>query len=103
MAYRCISVEEAKELIAQEAPHVIDIRDGFAYTLEHVPSAINANEATMRDFFASADRAHPVLCYCYHGISSQGAAQSLVEEGFQRVYSMDGGYEAWKQEDETRG
>ncbi len=32
---------------------------------------------------------------CYHGISSQGAAQYLVNQGFEEVYSVDGGFEAW--------
>ncbi len=32
---------------------------------------------------------------CYHGISSQGAAQYLINQGFDAVYSVDGGFEAW--------
>ncbi|MCV6069119.1 sulfurtransferase, partial [Escherichia coli] len=32
----------------------------------------------------------------YHGISSQGAAQYLVNQGFEQVYSVDGGFEAWQ-------
>jgi thiosulfate sulfurtransferase len=37
----------------------------------------------------------PILVMCYHGISSQGAAQYLVNQGFEQVYSVDGGFEAW--------
>jgi thiosulfate sulfurtransferase len=37
----------------------------------------------------------PILVMCYHGISSQGAAQYLVNQGFEEVYSVDGGFEAW--------
>jgi len=33
---------------------------------------------------------------CYHGNSSQQAAQFFAGEGFNDVYSMDGGFEAWK-------
>lgn len=32
---------------------------------------------------------------CYHGISSRGAAQFLIGQGFESVYSVDGGFEAW--------
>ena len=38
----------------------------------------------------------PVLVYCYHGISSQNAAAFLIERGFETVYSLDGGFEAWR-------
>jgi thiosulfate sulfurtransferase len=33
---------------------------------------------------------------CYHGNSSQGAAQYFAEQGFTQAYSLDGGYEMWK-------
>ncbi len=35
----------------------------------------------------------PILAY--HGISSQGAAQYLVNQGSEEVYSVDGGFPAW--------
>ena len=31
-----------------------------------------------------------------HGNSSQPAAQFLYEKGFEQVYSLDGGFEAWQ-------
>jgi len=42
-----------------------------------------------------ADAKKPVLVMCYHGISSRGAAQFLIGQGFESVYSVDGGFEAW--------
>ncbi len=38
----------------------------------------------------------PVIVCCYHGISSQQAAQFLIHQGFEEVYSLDGGFEAWR-------
>jgi thiosulfate sulfurtransferase len=40
----------------------------------------------------------PVIVCCYHGVSSQQAAQFLIHQGFENVYSMDGGFEAWRKE-----
>jgi thiosulfate sulfurtransferase len=50
----------------------------------------------MDAFLAAADRDQPLLVYCYHGNSSQGAADYFFNQGFEDVYSMDGGYEAWR-------
>jgi thiosulfate sulfurtransferase len=36
-----------------------------------------------------------VVC-CYHGISSQQAAQFLVSQDFTDVYSLDGGFTQWQ-------
>ncbi len=37
------------------------------------------------------------MIYCYHGNSSQGAADWLSEQGFSDVVSLDGGYEVLRQ------
>jgi len=42
------------------------------------------------------DKSDPVLIYCYHGNSSQPAANFFIQQGFKNVYSMDGGYNDWK-------
>ncbi|EEZ42274.1 thiosulfate sulfurtransferase GlpE [Photobacterium damselae subsp. damselae CIP 102761] len=42
------------------------------------------------------DFEQPVIVMCYHGISSQGAAQYLLHQGFEQVYSLEGGFEAWR-------
>jgi len=36
-----------------------------------------------------------LVCYCYHGNSSQGAARFFQERGIKNVYSMAGGFTAW--------
>jgi len=38
----------------------------------------------------------PLIVYCYHGNSSKSAAHYFCENGFTQVYSMDGGFEAWR-------
>jgi thiosulfate sulfurtransferase len=50
----------------------------------------------MDEFLAVADKAKPLIVYCYHGNSSQGAANYFDGLGFKEVYSVDGGYEAWR-------
>ncbi|MGQ7176509.1 rhodanese-like domain-containing protein, partial [Escherichia coli] len=40
----------------------------------------------------------PVMVMCYHGNSSKGAAQYLLQQGYDVVYSIDGGFEAWQRQ-----
>ena len=44
------------------------------------------------------DFEQPIIIVCYHGMSSQGAANYLAEQGFDDVYSMDGGFTQWQTE-----
>ncbi|BAJ00062.1 thiosulfate sulfurtransferase GlpE [Shewanella violacea] len=74
---------------------IVDIRDATSFASGHVQGAVNLNNENLANYVAEADMDKPIIVICYHGISSQGAAQYLVEQGFDDVYSLDGGYQAW--------
>jgi len=93
--YRCINIDQACELIDQGA-HVVDIRDEGSFGELHINQAFNLNNQNMPDYLAQADFDAPLIVCCYHGISSQSAAAYLVHQGFEQVYSLDGGFEAWR-------
>lgn len=94
-SFTCISTHEAQALIEQGAK-VADIRDQQSYLAGHMPGAIHLHNDNLHDFLHSADMDQPLLVCCYHGISSQSAAQFLAHQGFDAVYSVNGGYEAWR-------
>ncbi|WP_027858110.1 thiosulfate sulfurtransferase GlpE [Marinobacterium jannaschii] len=95
--YRCIDSPEALALL-QNGAAVADIRDPESYAQGHMPGAINVNNENLPDFIAAADMDKPLLVCCYHGISSQSAAQYLAHQGFDEVYSVNGGFEGWRVE-----
>lgn len=74
---------------------IADIRDAASFQAGHIKASININNENLADFIADADMDKPLIVVCYHGISSQGAAQYLSEQGFDDVYTLDGGYQAW--------
>ncbi|MCO4759630.1 MAG: thiosulfate sulfurtransferase GlpE [Oceanospirillaceae bacterium] len=93
--YSCISTEQALELLQKDAT-VADIRDQQSFVAGHMPNAVNVNNDNLHQFVQDADMDKPLLVCCYHGISSQSAAQFLVQQGFDEVYSVNGGFEAWR-------
>ena len=93
-AYRCIGAAQAAELIDTGAT-VADIRDAGSYAQGRIPGAYNLNNENLHEFIQQADLDAPLIVCCYHGISSQSAAAYLLSQGFDSVYSLDGGYELW--------
>ncbi len=91
-----ISVQEASAMLEAKQAIMVDIRDPQSFALAHAPEAIHLTNDSLDAFLAENPRDVPVLVLCYHGISSQGAAQYLIGQGFDRVYSVDGGFDAWK-------
>ncbi|RDV23965.1 thiosulfate sulfurtransferase GlpE [Alteromonas aestuariivivens] len=75
---------------------VVDIRDPQSYASAHMPDATNLNNDNFAAFLERTPRTQPVVVVCYHGVSSQQAAQVIAQQGFEQVYSMDGGFEAWR-------
>lgn len=94
--YKQISHQEAEQLMQERDMVVADVRDESSYEAGHIANAVHLTMATLQDYCERADKAQPVLVYCYHGISSQSVAQHLIEYGFKEVYSLIGGFETWK-------
>lgn len=96
MSWARIAPAAAAELLATRAPAVVDVRDAQSFRAGRLPGAVLLDNQSVQDFINDADKAVPVLVYCYHGNSSQGAAAWLAEKGFAEVYSLDGGFEIWR-------
>ncbi|GEA13588.1 thiosulfate sulfurtransferase GlpE [Alteromonas sp. KUL49] len=75
---------------------IVDIRDPQSYALAHMPKAAPLNNDNFATFIDATPKDAQVVVVCYHGVSSQQAAQVIVQQGFTNVYSMDGGFEAWR-------
>lgn len=93
-----INVPQALLKLEQSQAKVVDIRDEQSFNAGHIPHATHLTNGTLHTFMAENDFSTPVIVCCYHGISSQQAAQFLIHQGFEEVYSLDGGFEAWRKD-----
>ena len=90
--FKTLSTENFDELIKNNEVTIIDIRDQDSFNNAHIPGAISLNNDNVDEFINSTPKHETLLFYCYHGVSSQGAAQHFCNLGFKNVYSLDGGY-----------
>lgn len=91
----CISPAEGKTRLDSGDSLFVDIRDPHSFTAGHVKGALSLTQANADAFLADTPQDQPLVVYCYHGISSQNAAQWLSEQGFTHVVSLDGGFEVF--------
>jgi len=97
-AFQYLSINQLLQMQESTADlQVVDIRDTASFEAGHIANSFNLNNENISHFIAEADMDKPLIVVCYHGISSQGAAGYLNEQGFDNVYSLDGGYSAWHQ------
>lgn len=61
-------------------------------TLRHLPlSRLAAQPGELLQL----DPAQPVVCVCHHGVRSAQVAAFLQRHGFDAVYNLEGGIDAW--------
>lgn len=94
--FKTISIHDTHQMLAKKNVQIVDIRDQGSFDHGRIPGAQLVNHQNLQEFIEAADFDSPTLVYCHHGISSQPAAQLLEEKGFENVYSLDGGFDAWK-------
>ncbi|MDB6063346.1 MAG: thiosulfate sulfurtransferase [Verrucomicrobiaceae bacterium] len=93
--FKHLSAENAQTLLQQGAA-LIDIRDEASFAQGHIQGALRLDNSNVGTFIDSANKDTALIVCCYHGISSQSAAQFFSEQGFAEVYSLDGGFEECK-------
>jgi thiosulfate/3-mercaptopyruvate sulfurtransferase len=94
--FQRIDVAQAKSLLGRGDPLVLDARDAGSFEKSHIAGAQPISSANLSALVGSTAKARPILIYCYHGNASQEYAQIFSDFGFGAVYSLDGGYEAWR-------
>jgi len=98
MAYQQITVSEFSTMLQEGDVTVIDIRDEIAFGQGHIENALNVNPQNIESFIREADMEKPLVVCCYHGNSSQGAADFFNQRGFSQTFSLIGGFAAYQDE-----
>ncbi|MGV3346127.1 thiosulfate sulfurtransferase GlpE [Enterobacteriaceae bacterium LUAb1] len=94
--FTCINVQQAQQLQNDRNALLVDIRDEQSFASGHATGAFHLTNGSVSAFIAKTAMATPVMVMCYHGHSSKGVAQYLINQGFKEIYSIDGGFDAWR-------
>jgi rhodanese-related sulfurtransferase len=94
--YGNVDVGEARDLIAEKADIVIlDVRTVSEFDSGHLEGAINIPVEVLSGRLSELNPKDELLVYCRTGNRSTTAVGILKENGYDRIYHMDGGITAW--------
>ena len=93
--FEFISTDDARARVEAGEVNLVDIRAPEDRDAGHIPGSTHLTSATLQSFIAAADKETPLIVYCYHGNISQSAGRYLAQQGFNEVYSMNGGFKEW--------
>jgi rhodanese-related sulfurtransferase len=97
---REVTVAETQERVAADpAVRLIDVREDHEWDAAHAAGAEHLGKGIIeRDIETAApDKATELILYCGGGYRSALVADVLQQMGYTNVYSMAGGWKAWKE------
>lgn len=77
---------------------IIDVRDLHEFIKSHVEDAINIPLGKLEEQLPSLEKhkTHPLIVICQTGARSASACKTLTKAGFEQVYNLTGGMQAWE-------
>jgi thioredoxin len=94
-----LSADEFEKAIAKDSIQILDVRTPGEYASGHIKNTLLANWNDAKEFerrIAFVDKKKPVYVYCLAGGRSAAAAEKLKSLGYENVYDLKGGMNAWK-------
>ncbi len=95
-----IAVTDVQRWLGETGPALLlDVREPWEYGL----AAIRLDGATTLNLpmhlvplrLAELDPSQPILCICHHGVRSAQVVAFLERSGYDSVYNLAGGIDAW--------
>jgi molybdopterin/thiamine biosynthesis adenylyltransferase/rhodanese-related sulfurtransferase len=94
---KSVDIDQARKMLQQGAV-IVDVRESDEWRQGHIPQAV----AIPRGFLELRieekvpDRKTPVIMQCASGTRSLYASRVMKELGYENVYNLTGGFNAWK-------
>lgn len=97
-----LAVQDLRALCESAEALLLDVREAWeleraalrlpGVAFKHIPMGL------VPERVAELDRTQPIVCICHHGVRSLHVAAYLARQGFERVYNLAGGVDAWSAE-----
>ena len=94
-----LTADEFEKAVNKDSVQILDVRTPGEYASGHIKNTLLANWNDEKEFsrrIAFVDKNKPVYVYCLAGGRSAAAAEKMRTMGFENVYELKGGINAWK-------
>ncbi len=93
-----LSVDEVRNLVDKrgyDEAILLDVREPAEYEEGHIPGALLLPLSSLLDNLNKLSLSKTIITYCRRGPRSKSAAALLKRQGFENIYYMEGGIDAW--------
>ena len=87
--------ELKRKMDAHEPFELIDVREAFEYEIARIDGAKLIPLGEIAERADELPRERPIVVHCHSGQRSAQAVRLLQQRGFDKVYNLEGGIDAW--------
>lgn len=99
MSYDSITAARLSERIKSgEEVNLIDVRELEEFEIARIDGARLLPLSRFREWINQLEPETEIVVMCHHGVRSAHVCTYLAENGFERVFNLDGGIDAWSTE-----
>lgn len=91
---RFVSWHEIDDL-KKEGAFLLDVRRKDEYDIAHIPGAVNIPLYDIRKNLDKIPKDKKVITICVAGLRGYIAARILMQNGFNNIYDLSGGFKTW--------
>ncbi len=88
----------ADKLKGGEKINLIDVREPFEYEIARIEAAQLMPLNRFGDWIDGLNAEEETIVMCHHGVRSAQLCAFLVRNGFEKVFNLEGGIDAWSAE-----
>lgn len=89
-----ITVTDFKNIKDDKEIVLLDVRTEEEWEIANISGLLMPLDQIGKRY-GELDKTKAIYCLCHHGVRSQHAQQFLVSMGFENVYNIIGGIDAW--------
>ena len=95
-----MTVRDLKTRLDQpgEKPLILDVRENWETKLCALPGSTLIPMGQIPGRVAELAPEREIVVVCHHGVRSMHAAYFLANQGFKKLYNLQGGVDAWARE-----
>lgn len=97
-SYSSITTDKAKDLLTKGNVVIIDVRRQEFFLESHIPKAQNIPIDVLEARLREMDKSSTYLMVCKTGKTSETACELLAKNGFNNLFNLSGGMDAWSGE-----
>ena len=99
MSYKHITPTELQERLENnEKLSLIDVREPFEFEIARIEGAKLFPMSRFNEFVGQLNPDDEMVVICHHGVRSAQVCYYLSQQGFDKVYNLTGGIDAWSVE-----